>query len=196
MCDAIISGYEIRRVVDQNMWMRLVHLQDDRLRRHTLSVGAGDDPIGMYNQLSDKRPPGTDVRLEDLGTLKRFYTWKTAFSGIGVIRGHSITYSKKFGIQGWVFLEVDIPEVGTRNITARAIEPGRQEIITDTSDLEDIWVSTIEDARKQWTFGSIWPVVYNERTGKHELDDRSASNTPKPPLDTQSSGVVQPSAAR
>lgn len=171
-------------------WLKLVHLQDESLRRHTLSVGIGDDPVRMYSELIRRATPGTTVVGEDLSNLKKFSSWNTRFSGVGKIRGHSVTYSTYFGVQVWVFLEVDL-DVGQRNITA-LIGESKTEVIKDVDDLESLWEGSLQGAREDWCFGSIWPVEYDKRMKKHVVVDRSIqATTPEPPVGSESSAVVQ-----
>ena len=187
--DVVISGYEIRKIANHEKWLKLVHLQDGNLRRYTLSVGVGSDPSSMYQELISRADPGTTVNPER--ALKRFSSWNTQFDGVGVVRGHSVTYSPHFGVQVWAFLEVDLPGVGTRNIATLTGE-SKDEIIASTEDLQELWAGSFEYGGELFKFGSVWPIEFNARIKKHELIDRSA---PEPTVDPVSSGELSASPA-
>ena len=192
MDDVVVSGYEIRKVKDHEKWLKLVHLQDGNLKRYTLAAGIGGDPGILHSNLIARADPGTTLLKEDLSNLKGFTSWNTQFSGVGSVRGHAVTYNRKLGVQAWVLLEVDLPQIGTRNVTA-LIGESPKEIVRDSNDLVELWSGTVDGMRADFRFGSVWPVEYNRRTRKHELIDRSLNPPPEPSVDTAGGGELQPS---
>jgi hypothetical protein len=186
----IISGYEVRKILEKEEWLSLVHLQDENFLRYTVMVTTGVDPRDMYQGLIDRADPGTSVLVES--SVKRFSTWQTTYNGIGKVRGHSMTYHKHYGIQVWTFMEVELKKEGIRNIAVLSGESSTP--LQNSQEVKEVWGGTTDYVRDRYNFGSMWVVEYDKRKRKHEIVDKEPHapyngdeffNSPQSEMDTK-----------
>ena len=137
--------------------------------------------------------------------LKRFFPWRSKDSGMGPVRGYTVTYSPKYGAQAWVFMELRLRE-GYRNMPCLV---GQGKIrISSKADFEHHWTRALNWMQDTFPYGLHGFVEFDETINRHRIQDYdryefyvepppiiqpAPPKAPEPTVDIESGGVVSES---
>ena len=156
--DMLFCGFEIRRARGRDV--TVYHLQDMSWRTWTLlskqEASASMDGIGEFYSLADK----------DKDKVKRYFPWRNREDGLGPIRGYSVTYSPKFGMQAWVFVAVHLQE-GWRNMPVLVGEG--KVTLRSKSDFRAWWGEAVKEVRKDFPLGLHRFIEFDSVTNRHRF---------------------------
>lgn len=184
------SGYllcGVERRVMRGREFTLVHLQDEDLRVHTLSIQDEEDLA------SDVGKTYIESANEIQKRCKRFYTWRCEDEGVFSVRGHTISYHKWFGMQCWLHVEIKTNQ-GPRNIAVLAVEAKMR--LYSKEQVRQVWGEAYRDLVSEYPLGLMIEVEWDRRKKKHTLKEGLGEYTPLASVGAQSSGELSTSPAR
>lgn len=191
--DMLFCGFELRR--SRRKDLTVYHCQDMSWKQFTFLSqkeptldGAG----GFYS-----------LKEENQKKVRPHYPWRCKEPGVGPVRGYSVTYSPRFGVQAWVFVELRLPE-GYRNMPVLA---GQGKVaMKSKGDFQEYWEETLDVLQEDFPIGLHRFIEFNPRTNRYkfleedhegyEFGKIQPPSPSQPELGAESSGELSTSPAR
>jgi len=181
----LLCGYEIRRT-----WKKEVTVY------HAQVLGTWKSYTFITKKSPDDSIVGSilEIEEEEMGDygLRPFFPWRHQQGGMGPVRGYSVTYSPKYGVQAWTFVGVDTDR-GPRNLPV-LMGSGKPRI-TGMDDFKTIWQDVQHTMVKEFPMGRYSFIDFSPKINRHIMLDNYEPFTihtpeepaPEPAVDTASS---------
>lgn len=176
--------------------VQVIHFLGEDLKMYTSLFREGyDEPVahsvGQVQLIED----------EDLQYMRLERPWilenkMTEDSFEGPIRGHVISYNKRFGLQAWVYVPFRFPDmemlirVSTGEVSRRDAKLHTQEKI------QRQWVRSFRELTEEFLMGMIIRVQRNARTRKFEYVCSYDDDSPISDVGAEGGGELPESAPR
>ena len=174
----VVTGYDIRRLKDySDRWVSTVHVQATKRGAYTkytdkAGIEVSFDPRQLHQSLENKDVVGRLVEAESKQLLP-YRPWQCNFGGIGKVRGHSVTYSKKYGLQRWVIAEVFLEDISEWRNLPVLLDQEKYDIWS-TETLAELRNGLYSYTCEHHPFGSVLPMKYVPRMRRHVFDETVA----------------------
>lgn len=168
--EMLVCGFETRKVKGKDHWVGLLHLLDENLQKWTKIIDSGFASSDLSHHASEI-PLGTEVKVNERNLKPYRGGWRSQFSGVGTVRGMGVFFSEEYRTHPVLFIQVDIPGVGVRNIEVIST-PDYEHIAAE--EVKEIWEDTYSQYLLSFPMGSPVGVEwkeYGKRKGYHVLTD-------------------------